>query len=56
MMLLIMADAILQPVKEYYLMPDNIPVTGIGDEVAVVGTALRIVQPELERYKKWRDG
>ena len=55
-MLLVMVGAILYLVKKYYLMPDDLPVTGIGDEVAVVGTALKIVQPELERYKKWRDG
>ena len=55
-MLLIMVGAILYLVKKYYLMPDDIPVTGIADEVAVVGTALKIVQPELDRYKKWRDG
>ena len=35
-------------------MPDDILVTGIRDDVAVVGTALRIVHPELERYKQWR--
>ncbi len=55
-MLLIMVGAILYVVKKYYLMPDDLPVMGISDEVAVVGTALRIVQPELERFKKWRDG
>jgi uncharacterized membrane protein YkvA (DUF1232 family) len=55
-MLLIMVGAILYLVKKYYLMPDDLPVMGISDEVAVVGTALRIVQPELERFKKWRDG
>ena len=53
-MLLIMVGAILYLVRKYYLMPDDIPVTGIRDDVAVVGTALRIVHPELERYKKWR--
>ena len=55
-MLLIMVGTFIYLVRKYYLMPDNIPVTGIADDVAVVGTALRIVQPELERYKKWRDG
>ncbi len=55
-MLLIMVGTILYLVKKYYLMPDDIPVAGIRDDLAVVGTALRIVQPELERYKKWRNG
>ena len=55
-MLLIMVGAMLYLVTKYYLMPDNIPVAGIADDLAVVGTALRIVKPELERYKKWRDG
>ncbi len=55
-MLLIMVGTFVYLVRKYYLMPDNIPVTGIADEVAVVGTALKIVQPELDRYKKWRDG
>ena len=55
-MLLIMVGAILYLVKKYYLMPDDLPVTGIADDMAVVGTALKIVHPELERYQKWRDG
>lgn len=54
--LLIMVGALVYLVKKYYLMPDNIPVAGISDDLAVVGTALKIVKPELERYKKWRDG
>ncbi len=55
-MLLIMVGAILYLVKKYYLMPDDLPVTGIADDMAVIGTALKIVRPELERYQKWRDG
>ena len=54
-MLLIMVGVMIYLVKKYYLMPNNIPVAGIADDLAVVGTALKIVKPELERYKKWRN-
>ena len=42
--------------KKKDLIPDYIPVIGIADDVAVLGIALKLVAPEVQAYKAWRDG
>ena len=49
-----MVAALLYLVKKYDLIPDNIPVVGLADDVAVLGIALKLVEPELNAYRAWR--
>ena len=37
------------------LIPDNIPVVGHIDDIAVIALALKFVEPELKAYSEWRD-
>ena len=46
--------AFLYLVKKKDLIPDYIPVIGIADDVAVLGLALKFVEPELNAYRAWR--
>ena len=46
--------AFLYLVKKKDLIPDYIPVVGIADDVAVLGLALKFVEPELNAYRAWR--
>lgn len=48
--------AFLYVVKGKDLISDNIPVVGRADDIAVVGLALKFVEPEVKAYKSWRDG
>ena len=48
--------AFLDVVKGKDLISDNIPVVGRADDIAVVGLALKFVEPEVKAYKSWRDG
>ena len=54
--LAIMVGAFLYLVKKKDLIPDYIPVVGIADDVAVLGIALKLVAPEVQAYRAWRDG
>ena len=54
--LAIMVGAFLYLVKKKDLIPDSIPVIGIADDVAVLGVALKVVAPDVQAYKAWRDG
>ena len=47
--------AILYFVKGKDLIPDNVPILGVLDDIAVIALALRICQPELLSYKLWRE-
>lgn len=48
--------AFLYLVKGKDLIPDKIPIVGMADDLAVLGLALKFVEPELNAYKAWRDG
>ena len=48
--------AFLYLVKKKDLIPDNIPVVGKLDDIAVVALALKFVEPELKAFAQWRDG
>lgn len=44
--------ALLYLIKKNDLIPDNIPVVGIADDLAVLVAALKIIEPELDEYRK----
>jgi len=46
--------AFLYLVKGKDLIPDNIPLLGLVDDVAVITVALKINEPELEAFKQWK--
>ena len=48
--------AFLYLVKRKDLIPDNIPLVGHVDDLAVLGVALKICEPELNAFAAWRDG
>jgi uncharacterized membrane protein YkvA (DUF1232 family) len=48
--------AFLYLVKRKDLIPDNIPLVGHVDDLAVLGVALKICEPELKAFAAWRDG
>ena len=51
-----MVAAILYLVKRKDIIPDNIPVLGIADDLAVLGLALKLSGPELDAFRAFRDG
>lgn len=48
-------SALLYLVKRKDLIPDNIPILGQIDDVAVVAAATRLCGPEIEAYKQWKE-
>ena len=48
-------SAFIYVVKGKDLIPDNIPVLGQLDDIAMIGLALTFVEPELKAYEAWRD-
>ena len=47
--------AFLYLVKGKDLISDKIPIIGMTDDIAVLGVALKIIEPELNAYRAWRD-
>ncbi len=43
-------------IKKKDLIPDSIPVVGIADDLAVLGLALKLSEPELKAFAEWRAG
>ena len=52
--LAVMIGALLYLVKKKDLIPDNIPVVGLADDMAVLLAALKYIEPELNEYRRWR--
>ena len=50
----VIIGAFLYIVRKEDLVPDNIPIVGMADDVAVVGLAVKMCQPEIEAYKAWK--
>lgn len=48
--------AFLYLIKGKDLIPDGIPLLGYADDIAVLGVALKICEPELKAYSASRDG
>lgn len=49
-----LVGAILYLLKKKDLIPDYIPVIGIADDLAVLGLALKLSEPELKAFSEWR--
>lgn len=49
-----MVSALLYLVTKKDLIPDNIPLLGVVDDLAVFGVALKIIGPELDTYRAWK--
>ena len=47
--------AIIYLLKGKDLISDKIPVLGMTDDIAVLGVAMKIIEPELNAYRAWRD-
>ena len=48
--------AFLYLVRRKDLISDSIPVLGYVDDLAVLGFALKVCEPELKAFAAWRDG
>ena len=48
--------AVIYLLKGKDLIPDNIPVVGYVDDLAVFAAAFLIDEPELAAYSQWREG
>ena len=46
--------AFLYFIKVKDIVPYNIPVVGVVDDVAVLMFALKVVEPEINAYRAWR--
>lgn len=46
--------AALYLVKKKDLIPDNIPILGHADDIAVLMLALKLSEPELDAFDAWR--
>lgn len=43
---------LLNPLSD--LVPDALPVIGLVDDAVVIAVCLRLIGPDLERYRAWR--
>ncbi len=48
-------SAFLYLIKGNDIIPDKVPLVGRIDDIAVLGFALKFVEPELKAYAEWRD-
>ena len=46
--------AFLYFIKVKDVIPDNIPVVGMVDDMAVLMFALKVAEPEINAYREWR--
>lgn len=51
-----LVGAIIYLVNRKDLIDDRIPVLGYADDLAVLGLALHLCEPELNAFRAWRDG
>ncbi len=49
-----LVGAVLYLLKKRDLIPDSIPLIGIADDLAVLGLALKLSEPELKSFAEWR--
>ncbi len=50
-----LVGAMIYLIKKKDLIRDTIPVIGIVDDLAVMGLALKLSEPELKAFAEWRD-
>ena len=51
-----LVGAFIYLVKKKDIISDDIPVIGIADDLAVLGLALKLSEPELNAFKEFREG
>ena len=51
-----MVAAFLYLIKKKDIISDKIPVIGMADDLAVLGLALKLSEPELEAFRAFRNG
>ena len=49
-----LVGAFIYLIKKNDLISDRIPVIGIADDLAVLGLALKMCEPELKAFSEWR--
>ena len=49
-----LVGAFLYLIKKKDLISDSIPLIGIADDLAVLGLALKLSEPELKAFSEWR--
>ncbi len=50
-----MVSALIYFVSPIDLIPDNIPVIGYVDDMAVITVCLKMVQSDIDEYTEWRE-
>ena len=50
-----LVGAVIYLLKKKDLIRDSIPIIGIADDVAVMGLALKLSEPELKAFAEWSD-
>ena len=50
----LLVSSFLYFVKKKDLIPDNIPIIGYADDIAVLMLALKLCEPELQAFSEWR--
>ena len=51
----LLVSAVIYLVKNKDLIPDNIPIVGQIDDLAVLALALKLSEPELQAFSAWRE-
>lgn len=49
-----LVGAFIYMIRKKDLIPDSIPIIGIADDLAVLGLALKLSEPELKAFSEWR--
>ncbi len=49
-----LVGAVIYLLKKKDLISDSIPIVGIADDLAVMGLALKLSEPELNAFSEWR--
>ncbi len=50
-----LVSAFLYLIKGKDLIPDSIPLLGQVDDAAVIAVAMKLIAPEIEAYKQWKE-
>ena len=50
-----LVGAFLYLIKKKDLIPDSVPLLGMADDLAVLGLALKLSEPELKEFAQWRE-
>ena len=50
-----LAGAFVYLIRRQDLIPDEMPVIGVADDIAVITLAMKICEPELNEFREWRN-